>query len=115
LDRHLGLSAVGHFIEPLKEKYREYQRVLAYLDEVQEDILLNLEDFKGVPQAAALPGLKLPTQAPSFERYAVNLFVDNCEQCGAPVVYEANPPTTTCSAASTMSCRWEASPAPISP
>ncbi len=91
LDRHLGLSAVGHYIEPLKEKYREFTRVISYLNDVQEDILLNLEDFKGAPQAPALPGLKLPTQTPSFERYAVNLFVNNCEQCGAPVVFEANP------------------------
>lgn len=91
LDRHLGLSAVGHYIEPLKEKYREFSRVLDYLNDVQEDILLNLEDFKGAPQAPPLPGLKLPTQTPSFERYAVNLFVNNCEQCGSPVVFEANP------------------------
>ncbi len=91
LDRSLGLSAVGHYIEPLKEKYAEFSRVLTYLEDVQEDILLNLEDFKGTQQQPPFPGLKLPTQTPSFERYIVNLFVDNCEQCGAPVVFEANP------------------------
>jgi len=91
LDRSLGLSAVGHYIEPLKKKYAEFSRVLTYLDEVQEDILLNLEDFKGNHQQPQIPGLKLPTKEPTFERYLVNLFVDNCEQCGAPVVFEANP------------------------
>lgn len=91
LDRNLGLSAVGHYIEPLKSKYAEFSRVLTYLDDVQEDILLNLEDFKGPQQQPQIPGLKLPAQTPSFERYLVNLFVDNCEQCGAPVVFEANP------------------------
>ncbi len=91
LDRSLGLSAVGHYIDPLKKKYSEFSRVLTYLDEVQEDILLNLEDFKGTQQAPPFPGMKMPTQSPSFERYTVNLFVDNCEQCGAPVVFEANP------------------------
>ncbi|RQW89369.1 MAG: ATP-dependent protease [Geobacter sp.] len=91
LDRSLGLSAVGHYIEPLKEKYAEFSRVLTYLDDVQEDILLNLEDFKGTQQPPPFPGLKLPAQTPSFERYTVNLFVDNCEQHGAPVVFEANP------------------------
>ncbi|MRR56015.1 MAG: ATP-binding protein [Deltaproteobacteria bacterium] len=91
LDRSLGLSAVGHYIDPLKIKYAEFPRVIAYLEEVQEDILLNLEDFKGVQQQPQLPGLKLPAQTPSFERYIVNLFIDNCEQCGAPVVFEANP------------------------
>ncbi len=91
LDRNLGLSAVGHHIVPLKEKYREFERVIEYLDMVQEDILLNLEDFKGAPQQPSIPGLKLPVQTPSFERYVVNLLVDNCEMEGAPVVFEANP------------------------
>ncbi len=91
LDRNLGLSAVGHHIEPLKTKYTEFPHVITYLEDVQEDILLNLEDFKGVQQQPPFPGLKLPVQTPSFERYSVNLIVDNCEQCGAPVVFEANP------------------------
>jgi len=91
LDRNLGLSAVGHHIEPLKTKYAEFPHAITYLENVQEDILLNLEDFKGVQQQPPFPGLKLPVQTPSFERYSVNLIVDNCEQCGAPVVFEANP------------------------
>jgi predicted ATP-dependent protease len=91
LDRNLGLSAVGHHIEPLKTKFAEFPHVITYLEEVQEDILLNLEDFKGSQQQPPFPGLKLPVQTPSFERYTVNLIVDNCEQCGAPVVFEANP------------------------
>jgi len=91
LDRNLGLSAVGHHIEPLKVKYADFGRVIEYLDMVQEDILLNLEDFKGAPQQPSIPGLKLPVQTPSFERYVVNLLVDNCGMEGAPVVFEANP------------------------
>jgi predicted ATP-dependent protease len=93
LDRSLGLSAVGHHILPFREKYKEYPKVIGYLDSVQEDILLNLEDFKGgEQQQQILPGLKLPTaQAPSFERYSVNVFVDNKSTGGAPVVYEPNP------------------------
>jgi lon-related putative ATP-dependent protease len=93
LDRALGLSAVGHHIEPLKNRYAEYPKVIRYLDSVQEDILLNLEAFKGSEQQQqVIPGLRLPTpQAPSFERYTVNVFVDNMNTVGAPVVYEPNP------------------------
>jgi lon-related putative ATP-dependent protease len=93
LDRALGLSAVGHHIEPLKKRYAEYPKVMRYLDAVQEDMLINLEAFKGSEQQQqVIPGLKLPTtQAPSFERYHVNVFVDNRNTVGAPVVYEANP------------------------
>jgi len=91
LDRDLVLSAVGHFMYPLISKYAVFHQVVDYLNDVQEDILLNLEDFKGTQQQPPFPGLKLPTQTPSFERYSVNLLVDNCAQCGAPVIFEANP------------------------
>ncbi|MBT0653239.1 Lon protease family protein [Geomobilimonas luticola] len=92
LDRDLGLAAVGHHIDPLKEKYAPYGKVVSYLESVQEDVLLNLEDFKEQqPQQSPIPGLKLPRQEPSFERYQVNVFVDNKGMEGAPVVFEANP------------------------
>ncbi|HLO24757.1 MAG TPA: ATP-binding protein, partial [Geobacteraceae bacterium] len=92
LDRDLGLAAVGHHLEPLKEKYAAFEKVLHYLEAVQEDILLNLEDFKEQPpQQSPIPGLKLPRQEPSFERYEINVLVDNKETEGAPVVFEPNP------------------------
>ncbi|AJE03887.1 Lon protease family protein [Geobacter pickeringii] len=92
LDRDLGLAAVGHHIDPLREKYGANPQVVEFLDAVQEDIILNLEDFKPQQQVPSpIPGLKLPRQEPSFERYQVNVFVDNhgCE--GVPVVFEPNP------------------------
>jgi predicted ATP-dependent protease len=90
-DRELGMSCLGHRLDPLKEKYVSLEKVLAYLEAVQEDILKNLEDFK--PQAAQpqIPGIRLPRQEPTFERYDVNLLVDNSAMKGAPVVFEANP------------------------
>ena len=93
LDRNLGLAAVGHHIDPLREKYAGFPKMTDYLEEVQEDILLNLEDFKdqGQPQPSPLPGFKMPRQEPNFERYAVNVLVDNKDTEGAPVVFEPNP------------------------
>jgi lon-related putative ATP-dependent protease len=35
--------------------------------------------------------LRVPHQEPSFERYAVNVLVDNKDTVGAPVVFEPNP------------------------
>jgi lon-related putative ATP-dependent protease len=93
LDRNLGLAAVGHHIEPLKEKYAEFPRVIEYLEAVQEDILINLEDFKdhSTQQPSPIPGMRPQYQEPSFERYAVNVLVDNKDIEGAPVVFEPNP------------------------
>jgi lon-related putative ATP-dependent protease len=93
LDRNLGLAAVGHHIDPLKCKYADYSKVIEYLEAVQEDILLNLEDFKdhSSQQQSPIPGMRMPHQEPSFERYAVNVLVDNKDTAGAPVVCEPNP------------------------
>lgn len=92
LDRDLGNSSVGHHIDPLREKYGDNPKVVEYLNAVQEDIIANLEDFKPQqPVQSPIPGLKFPRQEPSFERYEVNIFVDNHDALGAPVVFETNP------------------------
>ena len=91
LDRELGLSAVGHHLNPLKEKYLGFQKILHYLESVQEDLLLNLEDFKPQTPPPQIPGLKLPRQEPSFERYEVNVLVEHDPDDEAPIVFESNP------------------------
>ena len=91
LDRDLGLSAVWHHIEPLQEKYGSHEKVVKYLEAVKEDILLNLEDFKPQAPAPQIAGIRIPRQEPSFERYEVNVLVDNHETKGAPVIFETNP------------------------
>ena len=90
-DRDLGMSCLGHRLTPLREKYAGLDKVSAYLDAIQEDILLNLEDFKPQAPQPQIPGLKLPRQEPTFERYEINLLVDNKETDGAPVIFESNP------------------------
>jgi len=91
LNREFGNFAVGHPIDDLIEKYRDYPRLREYLDEVREDILLKLDDFRPqqAPQTPQLPFM--PHQEPSFDRYKVNLLVNNCNVGGAPVIYEPNP------------------------
>jgi lon-related putative ATP-dependent protease len=90
-DRDLGMSCLGHRLDPLREKYAGHEKVIAYLEAVQEEILLNLEDFKPQSPQPQIPGLKLPRQEPSFERYEVNVLVDNRDTTGAPVIFESNP------------------------
>ena len=90
-DRDLGMSCLGHRLDPLREKYSDLEKVLTYLDTVQEDVLNTLDDFKPQPTQPQIPGIKIPRQEPSFERYQVNVLVDNEKTEGAPVVFESNP------------------------
>jgi len=92
LEREAALSSVGHLIEDIKEKYRESERIIHYLEDVKEDILAHLEDFKSSEeQPAPLPFMKLQRTEPTFTRYSVNVLVNNGEAKGAPCVFESNP------------------------
>ena len=92
LEREAALSAVGHLIDELKSKYRDHEKITAYLEDVKEDILAHLDDFKTTEeQAPALPFMRMPKTEPTFTRYTVNVLVNNKESKGAPCVFESNP------------------------
>ena len=78
----------------LKDKYRDYPRMLAYLDDVREHILKNLQRFKGEAAPPAGPlGAIVYGEPPGdpFLPYRVNVFVDNGDTHGAPIIVETNP------------------------
>jgi len=93
LNREVALYAVGHLFADLKEKYKEFPEVVAYLDEVQDDILENLTQFLK-PEAPEAPPVPFPVpwmKELPFRKYEVNVIVDNSDLQGAPVVMELNP------------------------
>lgn len=92
LEREAALSAVGHLIDDLKMKYRANDRITAFLDDVREDALAHLDDFKTTEESAPpFPFMKMPKTEPTFTRYVVNVLVNNGESRGAPCVFESNP------------------------
>ncbi|HBG93338.1 MAG: ATP-dependent protease [Nitrospirae bacterium GWF2_44_13] len=92
LEREAALSAVGHLIDELKNKYSNHERITAYFEGVKEDILAHLDDFKTAEeQTPALPFMRMPKTEPTFTRYIVNVLVNNKETKGAPCVFESNP------------------------
>jgi lon-related putative ATP-dependent protease len=93
LEREAAMSAVGHYMDDLKSKYKDHDRIMSYLSGVTEDILEHLEDFKGQEeqQSAALPFMKMQKQEPNFTRYTINVLVNNKDAKGAPCVFESNP------------------------
>ncbi len=94
LDREIALNVVNNFVGELREKYAPLPHVLNYLNEVQEDILKHLDDFRQRGGPTPPPPFPVPAPQPSFTRYEVNVFVDNAETQGAPVVFEVNPTYT---------------------
>ncbi len=93
LDKRVALYAVGYLIDDLQEKYEDNKDVLHYLKEVKDDIITNIEDFKSRPQQSPMPFPTPPTED-KFIKYRVNVFIDNSQVEGAPVVVESNPSYT---------------------
>jgi lon-related putative ATP-dependent protease len=97
LDNEIALFVVGQLMDSYEEKYADDQQVLAYLKEVQEDILENIDDFKKKPEAQQqMPGqpgvpFAVPPKEVNLRKYDVNVLIDNSETKGAPVVIESNP------------------------
>lgn len=92
LNRDVALYAIGHLVDDLIEKYKDIQEVTTYLRVVQNDILDNLTQFikSDEPQSKIQFPLPWMREAP-FKKYEVNLFVDNSDLKGAPVIMEVNP------------------------
>lgn len=94
LDAKVGLFAAGSLIEEVKEKYSEFEPVSEYLDAVKDDIVKNINDFKGTSeedQSNPLAFLKKNNQDSLKDKYKVNVLIDNRELNGAPVIVESNP------------------------
>ena len=89
LDQEVTAHAVNVQLADLKEKYRSLPRVDSYLDEVQENIIQNAQDFQPT-EAPPMPFLSRDSEQ-LYSQYEVNLVVDNAEADAAPVIYESNP------------------------
>ena len=97
LDRTIGLQAIGDYVALLQQNYSENERVTAYLDAVQNDVLEHLDQFmekeepEEVTLSALVTGMGKKQEEDITLKYRVNLIVDHSETKGAPVIVTFNP------------------------
>ncbi len=100
LNHEITKVAVTSILVELKSEYDEFPQVLDYLDAVQKDVVENVSRFLESDENGSKPADK--STLPSFvaqgspvtwlmRRYKVNLFIDNQNFQGAPVIFEENP------------------------
>ena len=95
LNRDVTMFAVGHAINELKARYRDFEDITRYLAAVQQDIIEHADVFRAATahesaseEDAASSRL---SDGSRLRRYQVNVIVDSSGIVGAPVIYEDNP------------------------
>lgn len=92
LEYRSGMPVVSGLISDIRAKHGNIEKVKSYLDEVQENILSNLKNFKEEEQPQQpMPIPVMAPPAPRFIEYKVNVVVDNSQAKSAPVIHETDP------------------------
>lgn len=89
-----GASLVDRVLNPIRKKFQSIKNLRSYFDDFREDILENLSQYQGRTEREPRTTPDQPGDQfgdSFFDRYDVNLFVDNSETKGAPVITEINP------------------------
>ncbi|MHC1729788.1 MAG: Lon protease family protein [Syntrophobacteraceae bacterium] len=99
LEKEVALFVVGQLMDNIEETFKDEAQVVEYLGLLQNDILENIDDFRKTAEQAPQhpqqpqPNSPMPMPGPeiTLRKYEVNVFIDNSETDGAPVVIESNP------------------------
>ena len=92
LEQSVAAAAAEFQINRLKDKYKDFSKVIHYLDQVLEDVKKNHLIFR-IPDGGMgqmVPFMNPEEQDP-FNRFKVNVFVSHEPGKGAPVVFESSP------------------------
>ena len=88
---NVALLTVNVHINYLKSKYKRNKKINKFLNDVKTDVLKNIPTFLEDPQKiqAMQPNPAMKKPDPCLN-YRVNLFVDNSNKDGAPVIMDSN-------------------------
>lgn len=91
MEKQIVNMTIRHLFDGLEKKYVDYPEVVDHLERCQQDIVDNIDEFKPKKENRLIFSSREDGTGGFWERYLINLFVDNSEVSGAPVVFEANP------------------------
>jgi len=92
LDRQVGENAVNALFRRASESFQQYPEVASFLEELRAHTLANLDLFRAdQPPLSPLARSSPEGQLDPFLAFRCNLFVDNGQAEGPPIVIETNP------------------------
>ena len=87
---NIALLTINAYINPIRATYKKYKKVVTFLDNIKKDILKNLTYFIREEEIKTSPQNPKPEAVKPWLNYRVNLFVDNSNLEGAPVIMDTN-------------------------
>ncbi len=82
-------AVVTPIINRIKNKYIDKSEIINYLTGLQKDILEHINDF--IKRDEKTNAITFSWENPALTKYRVNLFVDNRNRKGAPIIFEEAP------------------------
>jgi len=93
LNNRMIAPLVEELISELMDRF-ENKKINAYLVEVKDNILNNIEKFiteKSEEKTQLIQGAPIPVPKNSFSEYEVNVLIDNSETKTSPLIFETTP------------------------
>ena len=89
---NIALMTVNARINIVKSNFKRNKKISKFLDDIKKDILKNVPAFMEQKQTVNQPGTPMQAmqQPKPWLNYRVNLFVDNSNLEGAPVIMDSN-------------------------
>ena len=88
---NIALLTINSYINPIRASYKKHSKIIKFLDSVKKDILKNISSFiieepcsNNAPQNPKTENIK------PWLNYRVNLFIDNSNTDGSPVIMDSN-------------------------
>ncbi len=91
LNREMAAAAIRHLLDALRDGYRDLPDLIAYLDQVEADVVEHFRQFlpdqEKHPPLFGIP-LTPPDEGPPWHhRYRINVLLGHDQNGGAPVVH----------------------------
>ena len=88
---NVALLTINAHLNYIRSKFKRNKKISIFLESIKKDILKNIEYFLAEPaiEVQQTPGPKQEPPKP-WLNYRVNLFIDNSNQEGAPVIMDSN-------------------------
>ena len=87
---NIALITINSHINPLKSKYKKIKKIVISLDKIKTDILKNINLFINDEHSNNKKQIQREEELKPWLNYRVNLFVDNSNLEGAPVIMDSN-------------------------